>query len=212
MRLNKRSIVALCAIALLVALAAAAPQGKAPTKGPKKIENTDPALRLKAFEQHLAMKQQSPFKDVKWRFVGPFDLSGRCTDVAVPAGSRTVFYAGAASGGVFKTVNAGTTWEPIFDDMPTLSIGDLAVAESDPNIVWAGTGEANIFRGSEAGLGVFKSTDAGKTWKHMGLEATSTIARVVIHPKNPDIVYVAATGHEWTYNPDRGVYKTTDGG
>ena len=130
----------------------------------------------------------------------------------MPVGSRTVFYAAAATGGVFKTVNAGTTWEPIFDDMPTLSIGDLAVAESDPNIVWVGTGEANIFRASEAGLGVFKSTDAGKTWKHMGLDGTYTIARVVIHPKNPDIVYVAATGHEWTTNPDRGVYKTTDGG
>ncbi len=212
MRLNKRSILALCTVALLAALAAAAPQGKAPAKAQKKIENTDPALRLKAFEAHQALKQSSPFKDIKWRFVGPFDLGGRCTDVAVPAGSRTVFYAAAATGGVFKTVNAGTTWEPIFDDMPTVSIGDLAVAESDPNIVWVGTGEANIFRASEAGLGVFKSTDAGKTWKHMGLEGTYTIARVVIHPKNPDIVYVAATGHEWTVNPDRGVFKTTDGG
>ena len=109
-------------------------------------------------------------------------------------------------------MNAGTTWEPIFDDMPTLSIGDLAVAESDPNIVWVGTGEANIFRASEAGIGVYKSTDAGKTWKHMGLEGTYTIARIVIHPKNPDIVYVAATGHEWTTNPERGVFKTADGG
>ena len=217
MRLIRRPILVLAVAALVVAvaLAAAAPQAKAPAKGAlkkAKIESTDPALRLKAFDQHTAMKQASPFKDVRWRFIGPFDLSGRCTDVAVPAGSRTVFYAGAASGGIFKTVNAGTTWEPIFENMPTMSIGDLAVAESDPNIVWAGTGEANIFRGSMAGLGVFKSTDAGKTWTHMGLEKTSTIARVVIHPKNPDIVYIAATGHEWTTNPDRGVYKTTDGG
>ncbi|MGZ5440037.1 MAG: hypothetical protein ACXWFJ_09305, partial [Candidatus Aminicenantales bacterium] len=83
MRLNKRSILALCAVALLVALAVAAPQGKTPAKGPKKIENTDPALRLKAFEAHQALKQQSPFKDVKWRFIGPFDVGGRCTDVAV---------------------------------------------------------------------------------------------------------------------------------
>ncbi len=214
MRLSKRSIITLVlAAAVLVAGAlAAAPQKKAAPKGQVKIENTDPAQRVKAFEQHVAMKASSPFKDVRWRFIGPFDLGGRCTDVAVPKGSRTVFYAAAATGGVFKTANAGTTWEPIFDDQPTLSIGDLAVAESDPNIVWAGTGEANIFRASEAGLGIFKSTDAGKTWKRMGLEATYTIARVVVHPSNPDIVYVAATGHEWTANPDRGVYKTTDGG
>jgi photosystem II stability/assembly factor-like uncharacterized protein len=212
MRLSKRTILALGVVAVLAGLLAAAPPGKAPAKGQKKIENTDPAQRLKAFEQHTAMKQQSPFKDVKWRFIGPFDLGARSTDVAVPVGSRTVFYAATATGGVFKTANAGTTWEPIFDDMPTMSIGDLAVAESDPKIVWVGTGEANIFRASEAGIGVYKSTDAGKTWKHMGLEGTYTIARVVIHPTNPDIVYVAATGHEWTYNPDRGVYKTTDGG
>jgi photosystem II stability/assembly factor-like uncharacterized protein len=212
MRLSRRSILALVLAVVLVGLVMAAPQKKAAGKGPVKIENTDPSLRLKAFADHQALKQKSPFKDVKWRFIGPFDLGGRCTDVAVPAGSRTVFYAATATGGIFKTVNAGTTWEPVFDDMPTLSIGDLAVAESDPNVVWAGTGEANIFRASTAGVGVYKSTDAGKTWKHMGLEATYTIARVVIHPKNPDIVYVAATGHEWTYNPDRGVYKTTDGG
>ncbi|HPW17002.1 MAG TPA: hypothetical protein PLP83_01330 [Candidatus Aminicenantes bacterium] len=214
MRLSKRSfvIIALAAAVAAAGALAAAPQKKASPRGPVKVENTDPALRLKAFDEHTAMKRSSPFQDVRWRFIGPFDLSGRCTDVAVPAGSRTVFYAGAASGGIFKTVNAGTTWEPIFENMPTMSIGDLAVAESDPSIVWAGTGEANIFRGSMAGFGVYKSTDAGKTWAHMGLEATYTIARVVIHPENPDIVYVAATGHEWTYNPERGVYKTTDGG
>jgi len=178
----------------------------------KKVESTDPALRLKAFAEHKAMTAQTPFKDLRWRFIGPFDLGGRCTDIAVPKGSRTVFYAGLATGGVFKTVNAGTTWEPVFDDQPTMSIGDIAVAESDANVVYVGTGEANIFRASEAGIGVFKSTDAGKTWTHMGLEGTFTIGRVVIHPTNPDIVYVAAPGHEWTNNPDRGVFKTTDGG
>jgi len=212
MRLSQRSFPIVGAVAVLAVLVAAAPQGRAPAKGQKKIENTDPGQRLKWFGQHTAMEQQSPFKDIKWRFIGPFDLGGRCTDVAVPLGSRTVFYAGAATGGVFKTVNAGTTWEPIFDDLPTLSVGDIAVAESDPNIVWVGTGEANIFRASEPGIGVYKSTDAGKTWKHMGLEGTYTIGRVVINPKNPDIVYIAATGHEWTTNPDRGVYKTIDGG
>ncbi len=212
MRLSKRSVVLFAIVIVLAGLLAATPQRRAASKAQVKIENTDPAQRLKWFDAHVAMKKASPFKDVRWRFIGPMDLGGRCTDVAVPKGSRTVFYAGAATGGVFKTVNAGTTWEPIFDDMPTMSIGDLAVAESDPNIVWVGTGEANIFRASTAGLGVWKSADAGKTWRHVGLEGTYTIARIVIHPSNPDIVYVAATGHEWTTNPERGVFKTTDGG
>ncbi len=206
----KRTRLPLVPLALGLALCLTLASGAATVQ--KKAENTDWNLRLKAFEQHTSMAAQTPFKDLRWRFIGPFDLGGRCTDIAVPKGSRTVFYAGAATGGVFKTVNAGTTWEPIFDDQPTLSVGDIAVAESDANIVYVGTGEANIFRASEAGIGVFKSTDAGKTWTRVGLEGTYTIGRIVIHPTNPDIVYVAAPGHEWTNNPERGVFKTTDGG
>ncbi|MFO7733528.1 MAG: hypothetical protein R6X21_07740, partial [Candidatus Aminicenantes bacterium] len=211
----KRTTLAFALAAGLVGLLATGHQAlaqKAAAKAQKKIESTDTAQRLKWFEQHQAMRESSPFKDVKWRFIGPFDLGGRCTDVEVPKDSRTVFYVAAATGGLWKTANAGTTWEPIFDDMPSLSIGDIAISESDPNIVWVGTGEANIFRASTAGIGVYKSTDAGKTWSHMGLEATYTIGRILIHPANPDIVYVAATGHEWTTNPDRGLYKTADGG
>ncbi len=204
----KRPLVYLTAAVLFVGLLLAGPQAG----GQKLVKNTDPGQRLTWFKEHKAMEAASPFKEMNWRFIGPFDLSGRCTDVAVPRGSRTVFYAGAATGGVWKTTNAGTTWTPIFDDMPTMSIGDIAVAESDPNIVWVGTGEANIFRASTAGIGVFKSTDGGETWEHMGLEATYTIPRILIHPTNPDIVYVAATGHEWTTNPERGVFKTEDGG
>jgi photosystem II stability/assembly factor-like uncharacterized protein len=213
MRSSKHLILVLVIVAGLVGLLATA-QTKAPARAQKKIENSDTAQRLKWFDQHKAMKEQSPFKDLKWRFIGPADLGGRCTDIAVPlAGNRrNVFYIAAATGGLWKTTNAGITWEPIFDDMPTQSIGDIAVAESDPNIVWVGTGEANIFRASEPGIGVFKSTDSGKTWTHMGLEGTYTIGRIVIHPTNPDIVYVAASGHEWSYNPDRGVFKTADGG
>jgi photosystem II stability/assembly factor-like uncharacterized protein len=177
-----------------------------------KIENTDPAQRLEWYDQHMAMKAETPFKDLEWRFIGPDIIGGRATDVEVPKGSRLVIYAGSATGGAWKTENAGITWTPIFDDQATQSIGDIAVSESDPNIVWIGTGEANIFRASTAGSGVYKSTDAGKTWTHMGLAGTQTIGRIVIHPNNPDIVYVAASGHEWTENPDRGVFKTTDGG
>lgn len=178
----------------------------------KKTESTNPAQRLKWFEEHSAMKKSSIFKDMEWRLIGPDIISGRCTDIAVPNGSKHTIYVGAATGGVWKTVNSGITWEPIMDDVPTISVGDIAVAESNPDIVWVGLGEANIFRASVAGTGMYKSTDAGKTWQHMGLTDTNTIARIVIHPKNPDIVYVAAPGHEWTYNKERGVFKTTDGG
>jgi len=188
------------------AAAAAAP--------PQRITSTDPALRIKAFEQHTAMKQTSPFKDAKWQFLGPNNISGRAIDVAVvaPKGKNYSIYVATATGGLWKTTNEATSWEPVFEQGPATTIGDVTVAPSNPNIVWMGTGEANIFRSSQAGIGVYKSVDAGKNWKHMGLSDTYTIPRIVIHPTNPDIVYVAASGHEWTNNADRGIYKTTDGG
>ena len=183
-------------------------------KTPKRIHSTDPALRIKWYDQHVEMRKNTPYKNMKWQHIGPTNISGRCTDIAVvtPRGQSYIIYVAAASGGVWKTVNEGTTWEPIFEQAPSASIGDLAVAPSNPDIVWIGTGEANIFRSSMAGCGIYKSTDAGQTWQHMGLTGTHTIPRIVIHPKNPDVVYVAASGHEWTHNPERGVYKTTDGG
>ena len=200
-------------LAVSIFVAAGAQKNAPPSKTAlKKIESTDPALRLKWFDQYQAMKTQTPLKAMSWRHIGPFDVGGRCTDVEVPKGSRLTMYVGTATGGVWKTDNAGISWTPIADELPTLSIGDLAISESNPDIVWIGTGEANHFRASIAGIGVYKSTDAGKTWAHMGLPATQTIGRILVHPTNPDIVYVAATGHEWTTNPDRGVFKTTDGG
>ncbi len=180
-----------------------------------RIQSTDPALRLKGAEQIQEMKKKSPFKDLKWQYVGPTNVGGRCTDVAVvaPKGKNYTMYVASASGGLWKTVNEGTAWDQVFDDAAASSaFGSVAIAPSDPNIIWVGTGEPNIFRSSQAGCGVYKSTDAGKTWQHMGLADTYTIGRIVIHPKNPDIVYVAASGHEWTFNNERGVYKTTDAG
>lgn len=181
---------------------------------PDLVQNTDPALRLQGFGKHQAMKSESAFKDLKWQFLGPKNVSGRCIDVAVmePKGQQYTILVATASGGLWKTDNEGTTWRPVFEQAPSTAIGDVAIAPSNQKIVWLGTGEANIFRSSQAGLGVYKSTDGGETWAHSGLEKTYTIARIVIHPKNPDIVYVAASGTEWTRNPDRGVYQTTDGG
>lgn len=179
-----------------------------------RIQNTPPEVRLKGFEQHRQMLASSPLAGLNWQFLGPVNVSGRCTDVAVvtPKGKNYTIYVATASGGVWKTENEGTTWEPVFERELSSSIGDIALAPSDPRIIWVGTGEANIFRSSHPGCGVYKSTDGGRTWKHMGLTDTNTIARIVIHPKNPEVVYVAASGHEWTFNQDRGVYKTTDGG
>jgi len=212
-KLSKRSVI-IVFLALSAALVAFADQTKAPAAKAalKKVENTDPAQRLKWYDQHQAMKAQTPFKDMKWRFIGPDIIGGRCVDIAVPKNSRNIMYIASAVGGLWKTENTGITWQCLTDELPTMSSGDIDIAESDPNIIYYGTGEANIFRSSMAGTGVYKSVDAGKTWTHVGLAGTYTIGRIRIHPTNPDVVYVAASGHEWTTSPDRGVYKTADGG
>jgi photosystem II stability/assembly factor-like uncharacterized protein len=185
--------------------------GRAKT-APKKIAGTDRALRLQWHRQHQAMKADTPYEEMHWRHIGPFDVGGRCTDVDVPKGSRLVIYVATATGGLWKTENAGVSWTPLIDDFPSLSVGDIAVSESRPDVVYLGSGEANHFRASIAGTGVYRSDDAGRTWSHLGLAATQSIGRIRVHPTDPDTVYVAATGHEWTTGPDRGVYKTTDGG
>jgi len=175
---------------------------------------TDGKERLKLFELHRMMTRQSEFKDLKWQFLGPTNISGRMTDVEVvyPKGKNYTIYIASASGGVWKTENEGVSWEPIFDQEVSTSIGDIAIAPSNPEILWVGTGEANIFRSSMAGSGMYKSIDGGKSWSHAGLANSNTIARIIIHPEDPDIVYVAASGHEWTRNEERGIFKTSNGG
>ena len=206
--------IALLALPAWLDAQAAKPAAKGAAAAPQRVTSTDPALRLKAFDEHQAMQQASPFKDLKWQFLGPKNVSGRSLDIAVaaPRGKNYTMYVAAATGGLWKTENEATTWQPVFEQGPSTTIGDVTIAPSNPDIVWIGTGEANIFRSSQAGAGVYKSVDAGKTWQHMGLTGTYTIPRIVIHPTNPDVVYVAASGHEWTNNAERGVYKTTDGG
>jgi hypothetical protein len=153
------------------------------------------------------------FKNLEFREIGPAVMGGRIDDFAVVESNPNIVYVGTASGGVWKTTNNGTTWAPVFDKEGVSTIGDIAIAPSDPSVVWVGTGEPNNRQSSSWGDGVYKSLDAGKTWKKMGgLEATHHIGRIVIHPKNPDVAYVAAQGHLWGPNPERGVYKTSDGG
>ena len=149
---------------------------------------------------------------MEWRSVGPAHFEGRIADITgIPFPSRTLFVAPAA-GGVWKSINGGVTFRPVFDDKPVSSMGALAVAPSDTMQVWAGTGEQNSRNSIEPGAGVYKSTDGGITWRLMGLEKTQHIGRIVVHPRNPNVVYVAALGAAWNTNPERGLYKTEDGG
>ena len=147
-----------------------------------------------------------------WRGIGPASMGGRVDDIAAVESNPYVVYIGFATGGVWKSTNNGTTFQPVFDTYSTASIGDIAIAPSDPNIVWVGTGEANNRQSSSWGDGIYKSTDAGKTFTKMGLENSQTIARIVIDPKDPNIVYVAVLGHLFGPNKERGIYKTIDGG
>ncbi len=152
------------------------------------------------------------FKALKFREIGPANMGGRIDDFAVVESNPNTIYAGTASAGVWKTVNSGITWDPIFDDQSLSSIGDVTDAPSESETVWVGTGESNNRQSSSWGNGVYKSTDGGKSWTNMGLKDTHHIGRILIHPTNPNIVYVAAAGHLWGPNEERGVFKTIDGG
>ena len=149
--------------------------------------------------------------NLEWRNVGPTIMGGRISDLAVVESNPSIFYVGTATGGVWKTVNR-TTFEPVFDEQSTASVGDVTLAPSNPNILWVGSGEPQNRQSSPWGNGVYKSTDAGRSWTHMGLAETHHISRIQIHPRDPDVLYVAAVGRLWGANPERGVYKTTDGG
>ncbi len=155
---------------------------------------------------------KGPFDGLRFRSIGPASPAGRIDDFAVLESNPAVFYVATATGGLWKTVNNGTTFETVFDDEDTSSIGDVAIGPDDPNLVWVGTGENNNRQSSSWGEGVYKSTDGGKSWKNVGLRDSRYIARIVIDPTNVDVVYVAALGNLFGPGGDRGVYKTTDGG
>ncbi len=157
-------------------------------------------------------RASGPFDRLVFRNIGPATPSGRVDDFAVLESNPSVFYVGAATGGVWKTTNNGTTFTPVFDNETTASIGDVAIAPTDANLVWVGTGENNNRQSSSWGDGVFKSTDGGKTWRNMGLRGSTAIARIIVDPVDFNVVYVASLGNLWGGGGDRGVYKTTDGG
>ncbi|MGI8765578.1 MAG: WD40/YVTN/BNR-like repeat-containing protein [Gemmatimonadaceae bacterium] len=181
------------------------------------LSATNAQAQAQAQAQAPAQAQAAPVDSTvlsgfRWRSIGPANMGGRITDVeGIPYPSRT-FYVAAAAGGIWKTTNAGTTFQPVFDHEGIISMGDIAIARSDTNVVYAGTGEEDSCNSISPGGGVYKTTDGARTWKFMGLGATQQIGRIVVHPTNPNIAYVAALGHVWGSNKERGLYKTTDGG
>ncbi len=165
----------------------------------------------------VAGPQQVPLsaellRELRFREIGPAVTGGRIHDIEALPNDPSTIYVATASGGLWKTTNHGTTWTPIFDDQRVSTFGDVAIAPSNPDVIWAGTGEQNNRQSTSWGNGVYRSTDAGKTWTHLGLVETRHIGKVLVDPTNPDVAYVAALGNLWKPNPERGVFKTTDGG
>lgn len=178
---------------------------------PLAITPTSSADRMKGFEQRKVLNEKSLVNNLNFRNVGPTTMSGRVVDLEGNPDNPAEFYVAYASGGLWKTNNNGQSFEPIFDNEAVMTIGDIAVDWKN-NIVWVGTGENNSSRSSYAGVGMYKSTDGGKNWQHLGLEDTHHIGRVALHPTNPNVAWVSAIGHLYSSNAERGVYKTTDGG
>jgi photosystem II stability/assembly factor-like uncharacterized protein len=170
--------------------------------------------RAREYVLDYRKKHVSDLLSPNWELCGPYNIGGRITDLEMEIDGSLYVLAGTASGGIFKSTDEGASWYPVFDDQAALSIGDIAISRSNPKIVYAGTGEPNAGGGSITydGNGIYKSIDGGESWLHLGLDRSGSIARILVHPDNPDIVYAAAMGRLFEKNPERGVYKSTDGG
>ncbi len=156
--------------------------------------------------------QASTFAGLKFRNLGPAFMSGRIADIAIHPENENIWYIAVGSGGVWKTENAGTTWKPIFDGEKSYSIGCVTIDPNNPHVIWVGTGENIGGRHVGYGDGIYKSNDGGASWKNMGLKESQHISKIIVHPKNPNIVWVAAQGPLWNKGDERGLYKTIDGG
>ena len=170
------------------------------------------SVGLPAEAQELAPISTEALDGLQFREIGPAVTGGRIHDIEALPDDPSTIYAATASGGLWKTTNKGTTWKPLFDDQPVSTFGDVAIAPSNPDVVWAGTGEQNNRQSTSWGNGVYRSTNGGETWTHLGLEETRHIGEVRVHPEDPDVAYVAAQGNLWAPSETRGVYKTIDGG
>ena len=181
--------------------------------------DADPRAYIDALEQaHNLQREtstqrlQKGLNAVPWEFIGPENVGGRVVDIEFNSSNPNIVYAGFATGGVFKSTDTGNSWFPIFDSLAVLTVGDIAIDPQNTDVIYVGTGEANGGHNNFPGGGVFKSTDAGLTWQFLGLEQTTSIGRVLVHPTNSNIVYLAAVGSYFAPNPERGVYKSTDAG
>jgi len=170
------------------------------------------AILLIFFSQLFGQADSSLYRGMKARNIGPAGMSGRVAAIDAVVSNPNIIYVGSATGGVWKSVNGGTDWKPIFDREPASSIGAIAIYQANPSIVWVGTGESNIRNSAGVGRGVFKTLDGGKTWLNLGLAKTETISKILLDPTNPDVAYVGALGTNWGATRERGLYKTTDGG
>jgi hypothetical protein len=201
------------AVLVFVSLAAAAAPASAPAGGVPAAGAPAGTVAASATPApQAASRQESLFADLQWRNIGPANMAGRVTDIEAVEEDFATVYVAAASGGVWKSTNAGTTWTPVFEDYGSANIGDIAVFQPDPDIVWVGTGESCTRNSIGWGDGVYKSIDGGETFVNVGLAGTHHIGEVTTHPTDPDTVYVAAQGHLWGYTGERGLFKTTDGG
>ncbi|MBT8335639.1 MAG: glycosyl hydrolase, partial [Gemmatimonadetes bacterium] len=189
-------------LAALVHLGSAPLPGQAPGPTPPPSDAADPEVGL----------QTEDLAALRWRELGPAITSGRITAFAVDPRDTDVIYTASASGGAWKTVNAGTTWDPIFEHERTTSLGAIALDPSNPDVIWLGTGEQNSVRSSSFGDGVYRSLDGGLTWEHRGLESSRHVGRIVVHSDDSDVVFVAAMGSLWGPGGERGLYRTRDGG
>src|SRR5229473_338021 len=212
------AICALAFIAITLGALAVRAENPIPAQTPAPAQNPSPAQSATSTPTPsptptpINWSSDPMLKRFVFRGIGPASMGGRIDDIVGVDGNPFIYYVGFATGGVWKTTNNGTTFQPIFDTYSRGSVGDIAIAPSNPDIVWVGTGEANNRQSSSFGDGIYKSTDAGKTFARMGLENSQSIARIVIDPKDPNTVYVAVLGHLFGPNKERGVYKTTDGG
>src|SRR6266700_4307059 len=182
----------------LVCLILLAPGPPPPAAGPK----SKPAAPSAGEAGPVTTEQ---LRALSWRSIGPANMGGRVSEITLVPGRPSPFFVGTGTGGLFKTANGGTTFSPAFDDQPVLSIGSVAIAPSDPQIVYVGTGEGNGRNSSTWGDGVYKSTDGGATFAHLGLDDSRDIPRLAIHPKSADVVYAAVMGHLWDASRERGL-------
>lgn len=176
------------------------------------MKPSTPAQRGLSFKTRQQMHEKGLFRDLSFRCVGPVVMSGRVVDIEPIPGQPYSFYVAYATGGLWKTENNGMRFESLFEGQDSVAIGDIAVDPRDPNVIWVGTGEANSARSHYSGSGLYRTTDGGKSWEHMGLEDSHHIGRALIHPQNPDVIFVAAMGHLYSENKQRGVFRSKDGG